>query len=333
MRAAAREHPGSTGGVHEGPGALAGLLLRRPDGDRTEIARCSSTTLSRRGARGVDGLPGRRGRWRAATRARSGAGSTRPGSGSRSASSSSCRSSTAATRWRCCHLDLLVLTGFSVSRSPSSTTRASDSSVAARPPAARLPPRPHAADRLRRAGPAPSRRGRCALLVPVAWLAIAAVFLVGFRIGLNVDRLQRHRRRLRGRHRRRPPHARRAALRRLPDDNEHGDTYGPVTYAGLRPVRAGAAVERDLGRPAGGARRGARVRPAVRRAAVPARTAHPRADARASCSPTRGWRSRSRSSSRTRTPTTRSSPRSCSRALLVAGDPAARGAPRSRSPG
>jgi hypothetical protein len=69
-----------------------------------------------------------------------------------------------------------------------------------------------------------------ALLVPASWLAVATVFLVGFRVGLNVtdsnvidvgyagvigaDRL------LHGQ----------AVYGNFPRDNEHGDTYGPVNY-------------------------------------------------------------------------------------------------------
>lgn len=74
--------------------------------------------------------------------------------------------------------------------------------------------------------------------VPVAWLAVGLVFLVGFRVGLNVtnsnvidvgysgvigaDKLL-HDSPLYG---------------GWPKDNEHGDTYGPVTYAAYVPFRA-----------------------------------------------------------------------------------------------
>lgn len=76
------------------------------------------------------------------------------------------------------------------------------------------------------------------LLVPVAWLAIATIFLVGFRIGLNVtdsnvidvgysgvigaDKLA-HGEDLYG---------------SWPRDNEHGDTYGPVNYLVYVPFEA-----------------------------------------------------------------------------------------------
>ena len=69
------------------------------------------------------------------------------------------------------------------------------------------------------------------LLVPVSWLAIATVFLLGFRVGLNIvdsnvidvgyagvigaDRLMDGK----------------ELYGAFPDDNDHGDTYGPVLYA------------------------------------------------------------------------------------------------------
>ncbi|MGZ8633917.1 MAG: hypothetical protein ACXWZZ_08700 [Solirubrobacteraceae bacterium] len=73
------------------------------------------------------------------------------------------------------------------------------------------------------------------LMVPASWLVIGLLFLVGFRIGLNVadsnvidvgyagvigaDRLADGDRLYGG----------------FPKDNEHGDTYGPVTYAAYVP--------------------------------------------------------------------------------------------------
>lgn len=80
--------------------------------------------------------------------------------------------------------------------------------------------------------------GTLPLLVPVSWLGVAIVFLLGFRIGLNLtnsnvidvgyagvigaDKL------LHG-------HALYGAF---PMDNAHGDTYGPVTYLAYLPFRA-----------------------------------------------------------------------------------------------
>ena len=95
----------------------------------------------------------------------------------------------------------------------------------ARLPAAALPARAHAVGRLPRPrrGPAPVGAGDLA--------AIAALFLLGFRVGAQHRRLGGDRRRLRGRDRRRQDRPRRAALRRsFPDDNPFGDTYGPVNY-------------------------------------------------------------------------------------------------------
>ena len=79
---------------------------------------------------------------------------------------------------------------------------------------------------------------RVKLLVPVTWLAVATIFLVGFRIGLNVtnsnvidvgysgvigaDRLS-HGQDLYG---------------DWPHDNEHGDTYGPANYLIYVPFEA-----------------------------------------------------------------------------------------------
>ena len=136
------------------------------------------------------------------------------------------------------------------------------------------------------------------LLVPVSWLAIAVVFLLGFRIGLNVtdsnvidvgysgvigaDHLTHGE----------------AALRRLPEATTSTATRtGRSTTLAYVPFEAGAAVERALGRPARRARRGARVRPAQRCCCCSSRPAHPRARHWAWCSRTRGRRSRSRSSS------------------------------------
>jgi hypothetical protein len=79
------------------------------------------------------------------------------------------------------------------------------------------------------------RRDPLRLLVPASWLVIGLLFLVGFRIGLNVadsnvidvgyagvigaERLADGDKLWGG----------------FPKDNEHGDTYGPVTYAAYVP--------------------------------------------------------------------------------------------------
>ena len=116
-------------------------------------------------------------------------------------------------------------------------------------------------------GIAPAARGRepppLRLPVPGGWLAIGAVFLLGFRFGLNVvdsnvidvgyagvigaDRFG----------------PRRRALRQLPERQRARRHLRAGHLLRLRAVRAAAAVERRLGRPAGRARRGDRLRPAA----------------------------------------------------------------------
>ena len=129
--------------------------------------------------------------------------------------------------FRLLHLDLLVLLGFSVSLA--FFNHGADRRLgAARLPAAGLPARAHAVRGLsgRRADTAEPLR----LLVPTTWLAVGLVFLLGFRIGLNVtnsnvidvgyagvigaDRLADGK----------------PLYGDFPKDNEHGDTYGPVNY-------------------------------------------------------------------------------------------------------
>src|SRR5205807_7605049 len=73
------------------------------------------------------------------------------------------------------------------------------------------------------------------LLVPARWLALSAVFLIGFRIGLNVTDSNvidvgyagviGAQRIVHGK----------ALYGSYPSDNEHGDTYGPVNYEAYVP--------------------------------------------------------------------------------------------------
>ena len=108
-------------------------------------------------------------------------------------------------------------------------------------------------------------------------------------------RLERDRRGLRGRDRRRPDRRRppplRPGLRRRQRARRH---LRPGGLPALRAVRAGAAVERALGRPAGGARGGDRVRPAHRCSGCSGSGGGSDPAARAPCSawrwPTRGRR-------------------------------------------
>ena len=92
------------------------------------------------------------------------------------------------------------------------------------------------------------------LLVPATWLAVALVFLVGFRVGLNVtnsnvidvgyagvigaDRIVHGA----------------AAVRDYADGQRHGDTYGPVNYYAYVPFERDLGLERRVGRAAGRAR-------------------------------------------------------------------------------
>jgi hypothetical protein len=128
-------------------------------------------------------------------------------------------------RWL--HLDVLVLAAFSASYAFFNAGDVDTSVPIVAPLLAYLLARMLAIGlRRRREGWTPPP-----LLVPTAWLAIGIVFLVGFRIGLNVtdsnvidvgyagvigaDRMADG-----------DP-----LYGNWPKDNEHGDTYGPVTYA------------------------------------------------------------------------------------------------------
>jgi hypothetical protein len=128
---------------------------------------------------------------------------------------------------RLLHLDLLVLLLFSVSLAFFNHGEIYQSVPLAYPPLLYLLARMLA---MLRRGRGRDRRRPLRLLVPVPWLALALIFLVGFRIALNVTDsnvidvgyagvigAQRivHGKPLYGQY---------------PSDNEHGDTYGPVNY-------------------------------------------------------------------------------------------------------
>jgi len=126
---------------------------------------------------------------------------------------------------RLLHLDLLVLVGLSASLALFNHGQIGISVPLVYPFLGYLLIRLLIAARPRARPPDPVR-----LLVPASWLAVALVFLVGFRIGLNVvnsnvidvgyagvigaDRLVDGKR----------------LYGNFPSDNEHGDTYGPVNY-------------------------------------------------------------------------------------------------------
>jgi hypothetical protein len=135
---------------------------------------------------------------------------------------------------RMLHLDLLVLTGFSVALAFFNAAKIGISTPLVVPLLAYFLGRMLHIGLSRRDVEERARRP-LHLLVPVSWLAIAAVFLVGFRIGLNVtdsnvidvgyagvigaDRLMDGER----------------IYGDFPSDNQHGDTYGPLTYLAYVP--------------------------------------------------------------------------------------------------
>jgi hypothetical protein len=129
------------------------------------------------------------------------------------------------------HLDLLVLLSFSVSLAFFNHARIYASVPLAYPPLLYLLARMLALSR-----PGRARRTRpLRLLVPASWLAVAAVFLLGFRIALNVvdsnvidvgyAGVIGAQRIVDGR----------PLYGSYPSDNEHGDTYGPVDYEAYLP--------------------------------------------------------------------------------------------------
>jgi len=130
------------------------------------------------------------------------------------------------------HLDLLVLLSFSVSLAFFNHAHIYASVPLAYPPLVYLLVRMLALTRRRHARrePSPLR-----LLVPVPWLALAVVFLIGFRIALNVTDSNvidvgyagviGAQRIVDGK----------PLYGSYPSDNEHGDTYGPVNYEAYVP--------------------------------------------------------------------------------------------------
>ena len=131
--------------------------------------------------------------------------------------------------WRMLHLDLLVLSAFSVSLAFFNAAEVGTSVPLAYPLLAYLLGRMLWIG-LRSRGAADEQRRPLSLLVPVSWLAIALIFLLGFRVALNVtnsnvidvgyagvigaDRIV-------------DGHKLYGAF---PSDNASGDTYGPVVY-------------------------------------------------------------------------------------------------------
>jgi len=133
------------------------------------------------------------------------------------------------------NLDLLVLLSFSVSLAYFNHARIDVSVPLLYPPLLYLLARMLALMRRPREGrPGP---GPLRLLIPLPWLALAVVFLLGFRIALNVTDsnvvdvgyagvIGAHRIADGG-----------PLYGRYPSDNEHGDTYGPVNYEAYLPFQ------------------------------------------------------------------------------------------------
>jgi len=131
--------------------------------------------------------------------------------------------------WGMLHLDLLALSAFSASTAFFNAARIDVSVPLVYPLLAYLLARMLWIG-LRRAGAEEQARRPLALLVPVSWLAVAVIFLVGFRVALNVtnsnvidvgyagvigaDRVVDGT----------------PLYGKFPSDNASGDTYGPVVY-------------------------------------------------------------------------------------------------------
>ena len=241
---------------------------RSPTSPTARRWRWSSST--RRAARCASRGPATRwpGRWPAATRAPSATSSTRPTSSCRSARSS-------CSAWS---------TGAGPGGSPTSTC--SSCSASASPTSSSTGPR--SASRCRSVYPVLlyllgralwiGFRGRGEGLRPVwpaAWLLVAALFLMGFRVGLNVADSGAIDVGYAERRRRRPHHPRRTDLRQLPRRRLPGRHLRPGQLLRLRPLRADLALVGQLGRPAGRPRRRGHLRPRHLRPADPARPPHP----------------------------------------------------------
>jgi Glycosyltransferase family 87 len=136
------------------------------------------------------------------------------------------------------HLDLLVLLSFSVSLAFFNHAHIYASVPLAYPPLLYLLARMLALLRREsRAHPGARRPPSLRLLVPAPWLAIGVVFLLGFRIGLNVTDSNVIDVGYAG-----VIGAQRIAdgeplYGSFPANNEHGDTYGPVNYEAYVPFQ------------------------------------------------------------------------------------------------
>jgi hypothetical protein len=139
---------------------------------------------------------------------------------------------------RLLHLDLLVLLSFSVSLAYFNHGRIYASTPLVYPPLAYLLVRMLLLARVaRRRGPPSDGPKPPRLLVPAPWLAVGIVFLIGFRVGLNLTDSNVIDVGYAG-----VIGAQRIATDKplygnYPSDNEHGDTYGPVNYETYLPFQ------------------------------------------------------------------------------------------------
>jgi hypothetical protein len=132
--------------------------------------------------------------------------------------------------WRLLHLDLVALSAFSVSLAFFDRGNIEASVPLSYPPLVYLLVRMLIA--VRRSG---DDRQPLALLVPASWLAVAIVFLLGFRVGLDLadsNVIDVGYAGVIGAHR--LVHGQ-TLYGAFPSDNQHGDTYGPVVYEAYVP--------------------------------------------------------------------------------------------------
>jgi len=131
------------------------------------------------------------------------------------------------------HLDLLVLLSFSISLGFFNHANIYASVPLAYPPLIYLLAR--MLWLLRRPRPGRRERPRLRLLIPAPWLAFGVVFLLGFRIGLNVTDANVIDVGYAGVIGAQKVVDGKALYGHWPRDNEHGDTYGPVAYEAYVP--------------------------------------------------------------------------------------------------
>ena len=163
---------------------------------------------------------------------------------------------------RLVHLDLLVLLSFSVSHVFFNRGEIFTSVPLVYPVLAYLLVRMLMLARAHGASRDGEPRGVPFLLVPATWLVLGLIFLVGFRVGLNVTNANVIDVGLLRSDRCRSDHRRRGPLRQLPGGQPLGRHVRAGQLLRLRAVRGGVPVVGHVGRPARRACRRAGLRPA-----------------------------------------------------------------------